>query len=138
MATKISTKSRNVAGDSIVNLLDGGITNPNGRLEIRTGLPPANPQVAATGTLLATLNLSNPAFGNFANGSSFANPIANDIDVDESGEAGWFRLYDRDGNAVIDGTITKIGDGGDIEFDNIDFIKGGTALITSLTATVLE
>jgi hypothetical protein len=136
MAVNISTLARNNAGDVIVDLIDTGSTNPNGVLEIRTGDIPSNPQQVASGTLLATLNFSDPAFGTFSNGSTLANPIADDTDVDETGVAGWFRIYDRDNNAVIDGIVTVTGGGGDIEFDDINFIKGGTVSITQLQAVM--
>jgi len=132
MTVNISTQARNDAGDSIVDLIDIGSTNANGVLEIRTGAIPASPQAVVSGTLLATLNFSNPAFGNFSNGSAFANPIADDSDIDATGIANWFRIYDRDGTAIIDGEITVTGGGGDIEFDNIDFVKGGTVAISQL------
>jgi hypothetical protein len=132
MTVNISTQARNDAGDAIVDLIDAGSTNPNGTLEIRTGTKPSTPQNAATGTLLSTSNFSNPAFGSFSNGNAFANSIADDTDVDNTGVAGWFRIYDRDNNGVIDGDIAVTGGDGDIEFDNINFIKGGTVTITNL------
>jgi len=136
MTVNISTQARNDAGDAIVDLIDVGSTNPNGLIEFRTGSKPASPQVAATGTLLATNNFSNPAFGNFSNGQAFANSIADDTNVDATGVCGWFRIYDRDNGAVIDGDVTATGGGGDIEFDNINFIKGGTVTITNLQAVM--
>jgi hypothetical protein len=136
MTVNINTQARNDAGDAIVDLLDAGTTNPNAVIEFRTGAKPASPQAVATGTLLATNNFSNPAFGNFSNGQSLANPIADDTDVDATGICGWFRIYDRDNGAVIDGDVTVTGGGGDIEFDNVDFIKGGTVTITSLQAVM--
>lgn len=136
MTVNINTQARNDAGDAIVDLLDAGSTNPNAVIEFRTGAKPASPQAVATGTLLATNNFSNPAFGNFSNGQALANPIADDTDVDATGVCGWFRIYDRDNGAVIDGDVTVTGGGGDIEFDNVDFIKGGTVTITSLQAVM--
>lgn len=136
MTVNINTQARNDAGDAIVDLIDAGSANPNGYMEIRTDTKPSSPQVAAVGTLLATLAFSNPAFGNFTNGTAVANAIADDTNVDANGTASWFRIYDRDGNAVMDGDITLTGGGGDITFDNINFIAGGTVTITSLTATM--
>lgn len=137
MTVNISTQARNDAGDAIVDLIDVGSTNPNGYMEIRTGTKPASPQAGVgAAVLLATLNFSLPAFGNFSNGISLANTIADDTSVDATGVASWFRIYDRDGTAVMDGDITETGGGGDIEFDNINFIKGGVVAITSLTATM--
>lgn len=136
MTVNISTVARNAAGDAIINLLDAGSLNPNAFMEIRTGSKPTSPQATATGTLLATLNYSNPAFNPFSNGISLSNAISPDVDIDNDGTASWFRCYDRDGVPVFDGDITITGGGGDIEFDNINFLKGGTVQITSLSATM--
>lgn len=138
MTVKITTHARNDAGNAIVDLIDSGITLSNGYLEIRTGPKPANPQAVATGTLLATHQFSNPAFGSFSNGSGLANAIADYEDIDVTGTASWFRIYNRNGVTVLDGDITETGGGGDIEFDNVDFIKGGTVTITSLQAVMPE
>jgi hypothetical protein len=136
MTVSISTQARNDAGDSIVDLIDVGSANPNGYIEIRTGAKPASPQTAATGTLLSTLSFSLPAFGNFTNGTTTSNSISEDTSVDATGVAGYFRFYDRDGAAVIDGEITVTGGGGDIEFDNINFIIGGVVSISTITVTM--
>lgn len=136
MTVNINTQARNNAGDAIVDLIDQGSLNPNGYMEIRSGTKPPSPQAAATGTLLATNAFSNPAFGNFSSGAAAANTIADDTNIDATGTAGWFRIYDRDGNAVMDGDITATGGGGDITFDNINFIARGTIIINSLIATI--
>ncbi len=130
----LATRARNVAGDAIVDLIDGGTGGDMGYMEIRDGEKPSSPQVAAPGVLLATLPMSNPAFGDFVNGRSQANDITSDTDIAENGIAGWFRVYDRDGLAVLDGTITVIGEGGDIEFESINFIRGGTVILDGLEA----
>jgi hypothetical protein len=134
--TSISTAARNAAGAAITNLIDVGSAAPNGYIEVRTGTKPANPATAATGTLLAVFNMSNPAFGTWINGTSLANPISADTDIDANGVAGWFRVYSRDGVAIYDGTITATGGGGDAEFDNVNFLEHGTAQMSSLSLTM--
>lgn len=136
MAISLTLRARNTSGNSIVSLIDVGTRNPNGYMEIRSGTKPTSPQEPALGTLLATLSFSNPAFGPFSGGSSTANTIAPDISIDETGTAGWFRIFDRDNATVLDGTITAVGGGGDIEFDNINFVKGGTVEITTIVLTM--
>ncbi len=133
MAISISLLARNASGNAIVTLIDNGSANPNGFMEIRTGSKPATPQDSATGTLLATLSFSNPAFGSFSGGAATANAISPDTSVDATGLASWFRIYNRDSQAVLDGTITATGGGGDLEFDNVNFIESGTVQITSMT-----
>ena len=136
---KISTTARNAAGDSIVSLIEVGATYPNGYIEIRSGSVPPNPQSSpADGLLLATLGLSSPAFQPFSNGSSIANTIGEDNNIDNTGIASWARFYNKDGGAVFDATITAVGGGGDIQFDSTNFIKGGVVRVNSLTAVMPE
>lgn len=136
MTLNISTQARNSAGNAIVNLLEVGSLNSNAFMEIRTGPKPSSPEVAATGTLLATLEFASPPFRNFSNGIAIANTIDPDTNINENGIAGYFRCYNKDGVPVFDGDISTIGGGGDIEFDYINFIKGGTVQITTLSATM--
>lgn len=136
MAIRISTQARNDAGDAVVDLIDAGSAVANGYIQIRDGEIPNSPQLTATGKVLAKLELSNPAFKSFDNGVAQANTISNDIQVDATGVASWFRIYNRDNVPVMDGQITTSGGGGDLEFDNINFIAGGIVSITSLLATM--
>jgi len=138
MTVKISTNARNKACDAVVDLLDLGSGVSAGYIEIRTGNKPANPAAAATGTLLATLSFSNPAFGDATSGSTVSNTIVSDTDVDATGVAGWFRFYDRDANALLDGTIAAVGGGGDLEFNNTQFVAEGIAQINSFSVTMPE
>lgn len=137
MAISIATVARNAACQAILDLLNVGSALPNGYIEIRSGTKPASPLVAPTdGLLLATLSLSNPAFGEPANGTATANAIAPDTNIDDTGRATWFRIYNRDSGAIIDGTVTATGGGGDITFDSVDFVKNGTVQLNSLSATM--
>lgn len=134
MATRIATSARNAAADAVVDLLDAGAGA--GYIEIRTGSQPATPNTAASGTLLATLTLSDPAFGAAASGTATASAITSDTSADATGTAGWFRGYDSTGAAVIDGSVTATGGGGDMELDSTSIVAGGTVAITAWTITV--
>ena len=130
MATRISTSARNAAASAVGALLNGGT------VEIRTGSQPATPGTAATGTLLGTLTLSATAFGSPSTGTITANSITGDSSADASGTAGWFRGYDSSSAAVIDGSITASGGGGDMTLDNVSIVAGGTISLTSWTLTM--
>jgi len=134
MTLQISTAARNAACNGIVDLVDGG--SSNGYIEIRTGSVPATPATADSGTLLATLNMSDPAFGAAATGVATANSITSDTNVDATGTAAHFRIKDSDANVVMQGTVGT--SGADINFDDVSFISGGTAAISSLTVTQPE
>jgi len=138
MPARIATTARNAAADGIVDLIDAGAGA--GTIDIFTGTQPATPQTAATGTLLATLTHSDPAFGAASVGVATANSITSDTNVDATGTAGWARIYDSDGVDPTDSVIDMdIGQGsGTLNFDNTSFVAGGTAAITSMTLTVPE
>ena len=134
MTYAINTGERDAACDAIVDEVDAGASN--GYIEFRTGAPPATPGDEDSGTLLATCNCSDPAFGSSSSGTATANAISDDSDVDASGTAGHFRIKDSDGNVHSQGTVTATGGGGDFEFDTVDWVAGGTVSVSSLTITV--
>lgn len=129
---KISNAARSAAADAIVGLINAGASA--GTLAIRTGSPPTNVADADSGTLLATLTMSDPAFGAAANGVATASAIASDTNVDASGTAAHFRIKDSNALTVLQGTVGT--SGANINFDSVTFVAGGTCAITSLTITV--
>lgn len=132
MATRLPTGRRNAMVDAVVDALDAG-AGP-GTIQIRSGAQPASANDAATGTLLATLVLGDPAFGAAAAGSAAANAIAPDV-ADAAGDAGWFRARDSDGNTVLDGSVTAAGGGGDLELNTVTLSVGVDVEITAWIVT---
>jgi hypothetical protein len=132
VATRISTLAAAAACNGVVDLLDAG--SGSGYLEIRTGTQPATTNTAASGTLLGTLVLSKPAFGNATTASpsvATAAAITSDTTADATGTAGWFRAYDSTGAAIIDGSISATGGGGDMTLDSVSVVAGGTIAVTA-------
>jgi len=121
---EITIAARNSAGTALTTLLNSG------SIQIRTGTSPGVDS-AATGTLLGTLPLSATAFGTWAAGSATANSITQDASADATGAAGYFRALDSGSGAVIDGTVTATGGGGDLELNSVSITSGGTIDITS-------
>lgn len=128
---KISDSARNAAVNAVAALLDGGSSNAN--ICIRTGAAPTNTTDPDSGTLLATLPMSDPAFGAAAGGTATANSITSDTNIAATGTAGYFRAKDSDGVTVFQGSCGT--SGADINFDSVSFIAGGTCAISSLTLT---
>lgn len=135
MAFKISSAARNAMVDSLTALFNAGGA---GYIQVRTGSPPTAPADADTGTLLATLTFSATSFGAGVAGVATANAITSDTSIDASGTAGHFRIKNNAGTCVAQGTVTATGNGGDMTFDSIAFVAGGTAAITSFTITQPE
>lgn len=133
MVTRIPNNVRSAMADAAVDLIDAGPAA--GAVQIRTGGQPAAAGAAATGTLLGTLTLSDPAFGAAANGVATASPITGDSSADASGTAGWYRVLDSTGATVMDGAISEAGGGGDMILSETDIVAGGTISVTSWTVT---
>ena len=132
----------NVAARALADAFDDRVNTGAGtaRIEIRTGAQPADPDTVASGTLLATVNLANPAFGAAADanpgGRITANTISDDVSADATGTAGWFRVYDRGGAAVADGEVGTAG--ADLNLNTTAITAGSTVSITSMTVTMPE
>lgn len=137
--TKISNAAAIAAVNALTALLNVGGA---GYIEIRTGTMPADVDTAATGTLLGTCVLSNPAFSgatdNIGSAQAVANAIAQDTSADAAGTAGWFRAYDNGGNAIIDGDIGIGGSGAAMIINNADIALNDTIDVTGWTITLSE
>ncbi len=131
---EISVAARNAACNAIVDLIDAGAGA--GTLQIRSGAPPATPATADSGTLLATLTFSDPAFGNASTGVATASAITSDSSADASNDAGHFRVKDSDGNVIMQGTAGEAADTPDMTFDEKSIVAGGVVACTSFTVTV--
>ena len=77
-----------------------------GTAKIYSGTIPETPETAATGTLLAELVLTKPC-GVVADKKLTFSAITQDLEANNTGYAGYVRLSDSDGNAVIDGDVTS-------------------------------
>lgn len=106
--TKLSIAVAIAMCNALVDAVDVG--SGTAKIEIRSGTQPSDPDAAAGGTLLASINLPNPAYG--AASDQAPNALAtllgvplSDPSANNTGTAAWFRLYDRDGTAIMDGTV---------------------------------
>ena len=136
---KTGTTARNNACNGAVDTIDSG--PGNGYTSIYTGAPPANPQAASTGTLLAVVNHPKPAFGNagaVTPGVASANAMTG-VTALASGDAGYYRTFDSTGtNCHLQGTAGEAGDTPDMVFDDKSFVAGGTVTLTGYTVTMPE
>ena len=135
MATRLPTAARNAACDAVVDLLDAG--SGAGTIDVRTGSQPASANDAATGTLLATFTLQDPAFGAASTGVATLDvtPALTTTGL-AAGDAGWFRAKDSAGNTVLDGSVTATGGGGQLTINTVTVSIGLDLEITSGTVTM--
>jgi hypothetical protein len=134
MATlRLATTARNAAATAVVSLLDAGPAA--GTIQIRTGAMPATPQTAASGTLLATVTLADPAGGAPATGTVTITDPASATGV-ANGDAGWARFLDSTGATVMDCDVTATGGGGAITLSSATISSGVTVDLGAITYTV--
>lgn len=134
MPLRLSAAARNAAATAIAALADAG-SGP-GVVEIRTGSQPASPADAATGTLLVTVPLAAPAFGSVSGGTVALAGVPLSATASGSGTAGWFRIKDSSGVAVVDGTVSATSGGGDLELSTTSITTGLTVEITAGSVTM--
>jgi hypothetical protein len=113
---------RTEMADLVVDKVDVGTTNAAGQLVFET----------SGSAEVATIVLSNPAFGAASNGSATLLSTTDDTDA-TGGTVSQFKIVDRDSNVVLTGTVTAIGQGGDIEISSTTIGAGSTVSVTSLT-----
>lgn len=135
MALRLPTASRNAAADAVGDRADGG-AGP-GEIEVRTGSQPASANDAATGTLLLTFTLSDPAWAAAVTGAKVLDvtPVPAAVGVAD-GTAGWFRMVDSDGGSVLDGAVTASGGGGELTLNTTTVSIGLDVSITGGSLTM--
>ena len=117
MAITLTTRAKNAALDGIVDEIDSG---GSGNLQI----------LDAAGNELATLPLTNPAFGAASDGSVTANSITTDTTVN-AGTATQFKVFTSGGSEVFRGTVTVTSGGGDLTLTNVNLFAGDTLAVSS-------
>ena len=128
MALIHATATRNAMADATLGLIDGGTGNPNGQMLLRAGTQ------ATPGTVLATVEFANPAFGAAVAGAASGNSLPiQDLSADASGTATMCQIVDRDGTLIFDGTVGTSGT--DVVMVSNVLTAGEPVDITSITYT---
>lgn len=135
MAIRLPTAARDAAVAAVAALADADVGA--GSIQIRSGAQPATANDPASGTLLATVTMADPAF---------TGPVAGVMTLDTTpvltttgvaaGTAGWFRMLDNSGDTVLDGSVTITAGGGDLELNTTTIAIGLTVEITAGTLTM--
>lgn len=98
----------------------------------------ADPDSAASGTLLAELSFGSTAFQSATddgtNASAVANAITQDSSANASGTAAHWRAFQSNGTTMIaKGTVSGTGGGGELQLNNTSIVSGGIVSVSSLT-----
>lgn len=128
MTVTLSTTLRSDLADVLGTALDGG------SIQIRSGTRPAGPGTTATGTLLATVALENPAFSEASGVLTLADPDA--VTAVADGTATWCRFLNASAAAVLDGRVTATGGGGDVTLATTSITTGLSIDVTGGSITM--
>lgn len=141
MALQFIVGLRNNMLDQVKTSLDAGLGAAI--IAIYSGAIPASVATPLSGnTLLAQLTASDPSAAAAASGVLTLSAITQDASANATGTASWFRLYSSadgvtisEANAVMQGTVTVDGGGGDLTFTSVSFVSGEPISVTSWTIT---
>lgn len=131
MAVRLSTAARNAVANAVVDLADAGAGA--GVIEVRTGAQPASADDSASGTLLVTFTLADPAFGSAATGTASGASLPRSGTAVGAGTAGWARMLDSDGGKIVDLSVTADGGGGQVELNTTTIAVGLTVNLTAIS-----
>lgn len=124
MALTHVTAIRNTVANAVVDAIDAGSSDANGDLVYMT----------SGDVEVATLAMSNPAFGAAAAAVATASAISDDTNA-TGGTVAKFKLQDRDNGEVLQGSVTVTSGGGDIELSSVVVGATDTVSTSSLTYT---
>lgn len=129
--TQISDAAANAACNGLTALVNAG------SIKLYTGSQPANGNTALAGqTLLATLPLNNPAFGNAAAGVAALNASGVSASAVATGTAAWFRVCNSGGTGIWDGSIGT--SGCNLNLNSTSIQSGATVTISSYSFSIAE
>lgn len=128
MALGYVTTLRNAQLDAITTAI-----GTSGKLRFYSGTRPATGGTATT--LLAECPLSATAAPAASGGVLTFNAITDDSSIDTTGTVSWFRILTSANAAVIDGSVTATGGGGDITTPSTSWTATEPLSVSSLTIT---
>jgi hypothetical protein len=141
MATRLPDASQQAAADAVVDLIDVGSANTEGKLRIYAGVQPADADSAPVGDLLVEIDLNDPAYGSATSSGTAQLDTTGGISGVGTAAAGAgtdaqsFRVVDKDEGTVFDGAVTGTGGGGELELDNVSVAEAQVVNISSLDYT---
>lgn len=131
MTVSLATITKNAEADATGRLMDAGL------FKIYSGSVPANANASlGSAVLLATLTASGTSAPAASGGVLTFNAIASDTSADGGANpAAFFRGTKADGSAVMQGSVSEVDGGGDMEISSLTIVAGETVSCSSCTYT---
>lgn len=136
MTIRIINETREDMADVLNSKVNEGTATTYPYVKIYTGTVNGSRGSAPTGTLLATINGSDPMFATATDGTLTLGTMTEDASADDTGTAGCFAMFNRDNALVLDGTVTATGGGGDLTLNTTSITSGGPVNITGGTIVI--
>jgi uncharacterized protein with beta-barrel porin domain len=135
MALSFAINTANAILNQITARIDLGAAA--GTIVLYSGSIPTNANTALAGnTVLATLTCADPSAAAAASKTLTLNAITQDSSADATGDATFFRVMDSDANVVLQGSVSAVGGGGDLQMNTVSVVAGGPVQITSCSFTL--
>lgn len=138
MALSFNAALAQLICDTYTGRINNGSAQPTPYFVIYKGTVPANVRTAPAGDVapLASVPMAADAFGDSVVnlGAGYVEATAGtitDTAATADGAASFFRQFDRDGNAIWQGTITGPGGGGDMELSTTNVVTGVNVVVQS-------
>lgn len=120
-----SVKAWNASCDAVVDLVDQGSLYTSGRLNLYD----------ADSTIITYLSLSNPAFMDATDGTSFAHPVS-DATAFRDATAALYDIVNRDASVIWDGTVSDYAGLGDWKLPTTIIYEDSTVAVNSFFYSV--
>lgn len=126
MALKLGVETALASANAVATVIDGGTAAST--LVVYDGTEPADPSVAIdTQVALVTFELADPAFAVAVDdpigGLIVANPVT-PVEAAAAGTATWFRIFDGDGVALLQGSVSEAAGTGDVKISSTSIVSG--------------
>lgn len=139
MATQLSNAAANAAADGIVDLVDGGSGELNGKLELWSGAMPVSTLGTPAGDLLAEIDYEDPAFGAASSGvaTALGAPLTGvGLPAASTGtDIGFYRVVNKSGTTIWQNDAVSTAGSTGLVLNTINVSDGVTVEITSHTFT---
>jgi hypothetical protein len=139
MSIQISNAAAKAMLDALTAL---GNVGGAGKLRVYSGTKPTDTDTALSGnTLLIDFALAADDFPDASDANPGATSAANSItgvNASNSGTATFFRLLNNAASAILQGTVTATGGGGDLTLTTVTVVSGAPCTVTSVTLNQSE